>query len=93
MADNSNFTIDTDETQSIIRPDVVKEKCEVHCNVRLLTATGVSATVHGKTELKMRIGNVSVSHAFIVTDIVDEVIIGGDFMITLGIKLNMGNGL
>ena len=55
------FTIDTGESQSIIRPDVVKGKCETLSNVKLRTANGKSATVHGKTEAK-----VSVSDAFIV---------------------------
>ena len=44
------FTIDTGATQSIIRPDVVKEKCEALSNVRLRTVAGESATAHGKTE-------------------------------------------
>ena len=38
----------------------------------------------------MTIGNVSVSHVFTLADIVDEVIIGADFMIANGINLNMG---
>ena len=47
-----------------------------------------SVTVHGKTEAK--ISNVSVSHVYIVGDIVDEVIIRVDFMIANGISFNMG---
>ena len=84
------FTIDNGETQSIIRPDVVKGKCEVLSNVRLQTSTREFAIVHGKTEAKVTIANISVSQLFIVTDIVDEVIIGADFMIIHGINLNMG---
>ena len=38
----------------------------------------------------MTIGNVSVSHVLIVADIVDEVIIGADIVITSGINLNVG---
>ena len=37
----------------------------------------------------MRIGNVSVSRVFIVADIVDDAIIGVDFMVAHGINLNM----
>ena len=37
----------------------------------------------------MTIANISVSHVFIVGDIVDEVIIGADFIITHGINLNI----
>ena len=38
----------------------------------------------------MTIANISISHVFIVADIVDEFNIGVDFMIALGINLNMG---
>ena len=41
-------------------------------------------------EKKVTIANISVSNAFIVADIVDEVIIGAEFMIAHGISLNMG---
>ena len=41
-------------------------------------------------EAKVSIANVSVSYVFIVTDIVDEVIIGADFMLAHSINLNMG---
>ena len=64
------FTIDTGATQSIIRPDIVKGKREALNNVRLWTAIGEFATVHGKTEAKVTIANISVGHVFIVNDIV-----------------------
>ena len=82
------FTMDKGATQSI-RPDVVKEKCEAESNVRLWTVAGESATVHAKTEAKVIIAKIKVSQVFIVADIVDEVIIGADFMITHGINFNM----
>ena len=77
------FTIDIGATQSITSSDVAKGKCEVLSNVRLQTAAGESATVH-ETEAKVTIANISVSHIFIVADIVDEVIIAADFMIAHG---------
>ena len=58
--------------------------------MRLQTATRESAIVHGKTEVRVMIGNISVSHVFIVANIVDEVIIGADFIVVHGINLNMG---
>ena len=70
------FTIDTSATRSVIRPDVVKGKYEAISNVRLRTASGETATVHGKTQAKVTIVNIGVSHVFIAADIVDEVIIG-----------------
>ena len=62
------FAIDTGETQSTIRSDVVKGKCKALSNVRLWTAST----------------NITVSHVFIFADIVDKVIIGADFMIAHG---------
>lgn len=84
------FTIDTGASHSIIRPDIVQGKCEPLNNIRLRTATGEPATVYGKIEVKVTIANISVKHVFIVADIVDEVIIGADFMISHSISLNMG---
>ncbi|XP_037813635.1 uncharacterized protein LOC119604837 [Lucilia sericata] len=84
------FTIDTGASQSIIRPDLVKKTIEPLCGVRLRTATGEPATVYGKVNAKVNIANISVDHLFIVADIVDEVIIGADFMIMHGIKLHLG---
>ena len=52
--------------------------------MRLRTGTGE------KTEVKVRIDNVSVSHVFIITEIVVEVIIGTDFMLAHDINLKMG---
>ena len=67
----------------------MKGKCEVLSNVRLRTAAGQFASVHGKTEVKVTLSNISVSHVFIVADIADEVIIGFDFVIANGFNLNM----
>ena len=39
-----------------------------------------------KKKVKVTIGNDSVSHVFIVVDIVDEIIISADFMIAHGIN-------
>ncbi len=53
--------------------------------VRLRTATGEPATVHGKITMNLTIANKTAKYEFIVADIVDEVIIGADFMITFGL--------
>ena len=84
------LTIDTGATQSIIRPDVVRAKCEAISNIRLRTATGETATIYGETKAKVTITNISVSYLFIVDDIASKVIIGVDFMIDHAINLNMG---
>ena len=50
---------------------------------------GKSPIIHGKTEAKVTIANISITHVFIVADIVDDLIFGADFMIAHGINLNM----
>ncbi|KAI8116196.1 hypothetical protein CVS40_11681 [Lucilia cuprina] len=70
------FTVDTGVSQSIIRPLY---------GVSLRTATGEAATVHGKVNAKVTITNLN-----IVADIMDQVILGADFMIKHGIKLLIG---
>ena len=62
------FTIDAGATQSVIRPDVVKVKCEVLHNVILRTAMNECAIVHEKTETKVTIASISLSHVFIIAD-------------------------
>lgn len=84
------LTIDTGASQSVIRPDLVPGDIEPLYNVRLRTATGEPATVYGKAAVEVSIANIAVRHVFIVADIVDEVIIGADFMINNGINLHMG---
>ena len=69
----ATFALAQETARTISKPPVNKE----------------SATVHGKTEAKVTIANISVSHVFIVADIVDEVIIAADLMIAHGINLNM----
>ena len=61
----------------------------VFSNTRLPAATRESATVDGKAEAKLTISKISVSRVFIVADIVNEIIIGADFMIAHAINLNM----
>ena len=84
------YTIDPDTMQSNIRSDVVKRKIKVISNIRLRIVTGGSATVKRKTEPRMTITNMSVSHVFIVADFVHEFIIDADFIIAHGTNLNMG---
>lgn len=52
-------------------------------------ATGESATVYGKAEIKVCIANIAVKHVFIVADIIDEAIITTDVMMAQDINLHM----
>ena len=46
----------------------------------LPTATGETATVYGKLQLKVKIGGAEVSHVALVSDISDKFILGLDFL-------------
>ena len=87
MTEGSNFHFSDAAKQQ--QPVIVRGKCEVLSRTKLRRATGESAIVHGKTDAKVDIANICVSHAFIVADVVNEVIIGAGFMITQGINFNM----
>ncbi|XP_058977365.1 uncharacterized protein LOC131802038 [Musca domestica] len=87
--DKRVLTLDTGASKSIVRSDLVKGKITQLNGVRLRTATGEPAAVHGKITLRLTIANKSENYEFIVADIVDEVIIGADFMIAFGINLDM----
>ena len=56
----------------------------MHSKVRLRTFTGEPGTVHGKTEAKVNIVNISKRQV-----IIDKVMIGDDFMIGRDLNLNM----
>lgn len=53
--------------------------------IRLLAVTAEIATVCSKIKLKLSTKRLNVEHAFIVVDIIDEVIIDADIMISHGI--------
>jgi len=86
------FTIDTGASHSIIRRDLVSHDDVTPLpGVKLRTATGQDAAVAGKVVLGVGIGNSVINHEFIVANIVDEIIIGMDFMVTHGFILDMKN--
>ncbi|XP_073811775.1 uncharacterized protein [Musca autumnalis] len=83
------LTLDTGATKSIIRPDLVKGKVLPLNGVKLRTATGETTTVHGKAYQRLSMGRKSVNFDFVVADIMDEVILGVDFMIAFDINLDI----
>ena len=58
----------------------------------LKTATGETATVHGKLQLKVKIGGAEVSHVALVDDISDKFILGLDFLMAHGCSVDAGVG-
>lgn len=83
------MTINTRAPQSVVRPDIVTDHLKSLKNVSLRTAIGKLATVYGKVEIKLLTFK-SINHAFTVAYIVDEVIIGADFMKKHDINLCIG---
>ncbi|MGC8821243.1 MAG: reverse transcriptase domain-containing protein, partial [Fervidobacterium sp.] len=83
------LTIDTGASHSIIRSDMVSDNVVPLSGVRLRTATGENAAVVGTVNLRVCIGNSVFDHEFIVANIIDEIIIGMDFMASHGIVLDM----
>ncbi len=55
------------------------------------TATGEDTLVLGKVTCEIVIGKAAMLHNIIVTDIVDDVIIGVDFLANQGIKIDVKN--
>ena len=81
--------IDTGASHSIIRKDLVRHGIKPVLGAKLRTATGQQAPICGNIILSVDIGNVAVDHEFLVAEIVDEIIIGMDFMIAHGLTLDM----
>ena len=83
--------MDTGASHSIIRSDLVEKEVRPLAGAKLRTATGEDTLVLGKVTCEIVIGKAAVLHNFIVADIVDEVIIGVDFLANQGIKIDMKN--
>uniref|UniRef100_A0A1B0GB86 Retrotransposon gag domain-containing protein n=1 Tax=Glossina morsitans morsitans TaxID=37546 RepID=A0A1B0GB86_GLOMM len=86
---NYIVTLDTGASHSIINSTIVKEKFDPLGGVRFRTATGEEAAIKGKIMRNISISNVSMKHEFLVADIMDEVILGMDFMAKHGFVLDM----
>lgn len=84
-------TIDTGATASIIRRDLVRDQWLYNTTrYNLRTATGESAKVYGEVALNIQLAGITISHSFLVADIIDECIMGMDFMKKHRIILDVG---
>ena len=59
----------------------------------LRTVTGDSVPVRGKTTVKIRLGNYEADHVIWVADIVDQCILGLDFLLQHNCQVDVGNAL
>ena len=76
-----------------MRQDLVKNGIQPVDGLRLQTATGESAVIKGKKTVHIRIGNGQFKHEVLVANIMDEVILGMDFMKDNGFVLDIQQGL
>lgn len=89
------MTLDTGASRTIVNPNLVKtatgHKRRINC--RLLTASGQPIPVLGETSVTMYVGGSSYSHNVIVAEIVDDCILGLDFMKKHNCKINVADGV
>jgi RNase H-like domain found in reverse transcriptase/Reverse transcriptase (RNA-dependent DNA polymerase)/Integrase zinc binding domain/Integrase core domain/gag-polyprotein putative aspartyl protease len=89
------MTVDTGATNTIVRRDVVS-RWRVKPTDRkmvLVTATGETTPVYGETTLDIMLGRKSIRHRVLVADIMDEVILGLDFLRDHGIIVDVGSSV
>ena len=87
------MVVDTGANITIVRPDVLTKQLRNSVQAMtsvLKTATGESATVHGKLQLKVKIGGAEVSHVALVADISDKFILGLDLRMAHGCSVDTG---
>ncbi|XP_067612737.1 uncharacterized protein [Eurosta solidaginis] len=83
------LTVDTGASHSLIRSDLVYRRVKSLPGARLRTVTGEYSQVQGEVICEVLIGKVMVLHKFVVAEIVDEVILGVDFLVDHDIMIDM----
>ncbi|CAF4895233.1 unnamed protein product [Pieris macdunnoughi] len=88
------LTLDTGASRTVIRYQLLKSfyKSLSGGNVQLLTATGQHITVRGEGIATFKIGGRTYRHEVVIADIVDDCIIGLDFMKHYNCKIDLKNG-
>ncbi|KAI5754399.1 hypothetical protein M8J77_008276 [Diaphorina citri] len=87
-----NILIDTGASKSILRRDILAEtNLKNPDKYTLKTATGEQSRVYGEIEVTIQLGNVEMRHKFVVADIVDDCILGFDFMMDHGVSMDFGD--
>ncbi|KAI5748243.1 hypothetical protein M8J77_023412 [Diaphorina citri] len=87
-----NILLDTGASKSILRRDILAEtNLKNPDKYTLKTATGEQSRVYGEIEVTMQLGNVEMRHTFVVADILDDCILGFDFMMDHGVSMDFGD--
>lgn len=82
------ITLGTGASHSIIRKDFALELHPFN-TMKLTTVTGESTPILGTTLQSLSLGMMTTKHEFVVAEIVDEVILGLDFMLQYGFKIDL----
>jgi predicted aspartyl protease len=77
--------VDTDATNTIVRPDVLGDQTTIPTTWRLRTATVV---VHGDINAKITLGTTTLRYRVIIADIKEEVILGMDILSSHGAQVD-----
>ena len=81
---NCQITVDTGSSISLVRPDVLKTEPE--CSEmplkdgRLRTVTGDTTPLLSRAGLTLQLGSLTTNHDFYSADIVDDCILGMDYI-------------
>uniref|UniRef100_A0A1A9ZDT0 Peptidase A2 domain-containing protein n=1 Tax=Glossina pallidipes TaxID=7398 RepID=A0A1A9ZDT0_GLOPL len=86
---NYIITLDTGASHSVINSAIVKETFDPLIGAWFRTATGEESVIKAKIMRNISISVVSMKHAFLVADIMDEVTLGMDFIAKHGFVLDM----
>ena len=93
---NCQITVDTGSSISLVRPDVLKTEPE--CSEmplkdgRLRTVTGDTTPLLSRAGLTLQLGSLTTNHDFYSADIVDDCILGMDYLRPAGAVLDLGKG-
>ena len=92
---NCKMTIDTGASKTIVRPDLVKATIGHKGNTkwRLLSASGQPIPILGEMSVVMYVGDVLYTHNVIVAEIMDDCILGLDFMKKYNCRIDVPNGV
>ena len=88
---SSSALVDTGSTATLVRPDILSSWTNVQpTTVQLRTVTGERAPMVGKGQLKVTVGERTVTHDVWVADVEDPCILGLDILKALGCVIDLG---
>ena len=89
------LVVDTGSNITIVRPDVIEASSAriLPTKTVLRTVTGETAPVKGRGHLRIALGNCKTKHDVWVADIVEEGIIGLDYLMANNCQVDLGGKL